>query len=372
MRLTRRGWAVVVSAVVGYVVGEAAGYAWFRSLAGVAFAVVVVAIAATMRLPRVEVSRTVHPDRIERGRPALATLVVRNPTAGGQHGCAAGDRVGDTEHRVHVRPLAPGAEAVYHYELPTHTRGLLQVGPLVLNRLDPFGLARSGVTTGGTTTLWVYPRRHAVRAPVAGHPRHHHVGPITDPPLRGSADLRAVREYVVGDEVRYLHWKATARTGQLMIREYADPAQPRFTVVLDNRPTAMTPTMFEEAVEVAASLLVAAATAGQHCGLVTPSGTDTPVGGGMRAAKLLLDELCQVGQDAAGDVGLVPRPLAATRPGGSLVVITGTGVDLGPARAWQPDTVIRLGAPGNHTGDSITAVDALGALARWNALRAGG
>ncbi|WP_436501633.1 DUF58 domain-containing protein [Actinokineospora sp. HUAS TT18] len=352
MRLTRRGWTVLAAAVVCYVVGEVAGFAWFRSLAGVCVAFVAVAVAATLRLPRVEVSRTVHPDRIERGRPALATLVVRNPTGRAQRGCAAGDRVGGSEHRVQVRPLAPGASAVYHYELPTHVRGVLTVGPLVLNRVDPFGLARSGVTTGGTTTLWVHPRRHAARAPVAGHPRHHHVGPITDPPLHGSADLRVVREYVVGDEVRYLHWKATARTGQLMIREYADPAQPRFTVVLDTRPSSMGAAEFEEAVEVAASLLFAASTAGQHCSLLTPSGLDV---GGMRVAKVLLDALCEVSQDGVGE--LVARPLAGLRPGGSVVVVTGRGVDLGATRAWRPDSVIRVGE-----------LDAVGVLGRWNAV----
>jgi uncharacterized protein (DUF58 family) len=228
---------------------------------------------------------------------------------------------------------------------------------------------------GSTAELWVHPRRHAVRPAQAGHPRHHHDGPITDPPLRGSADLRAVRQYVVGDEVRHLHWKATARTGQLMVREYADPAQLRFTAVLDTRRAAMSPAVFEEAVELTASLLYASAEAGQYCRLITATGADTPVDSGLRVARMLLDELCLVSQDAAEDAPLLPGPLAAARrPGGVLVMITGPDLDLGPVGSWsRPDTVIRLGVQQGVTPGAglITAPDAAGAAARWNALQAG-
>ena len=372
MRLTRRGVAVLAGAVGCYAIGELAGYAFFRLLGGVAVGALLAAMGTAKFRPRVEVDRTVYPDRIERGRPALATLVVRNTTARRHGGFAAGDRVGPEIHRIQVRPLPPGAEATYHYELPTGVRGKLQVGPLALTRLDPFGLVRTAQTVGGTTGLWVYPRRHQARPAQAAHPQHHYAGPITDPPLRGSTDLRSVREYVPGDEVRHLYWKATARTGQLMVREYADPARMRFTVVLDTRADVMSPPAFEEAVEVATSLLYASAAAGQQCRLITPAGTDTPVDSGLRVARILLDELCLVSQDAPGEASLVPPALATSRPGGAVVVITGPHVDLGSAGRWRPDTVIRLGVPppAAHSGTGlISAVDAADVMARWNGSR---
>jgi len=97
------------------------------------------------------------------------------------------------------------------------------------------GLAANRLSAGESTLLWVHPRTYPMGVSVAGHPRHHHEGRTTEKSLRGSFDLREVREYVVGDDVRHLHWKAAARTGQLMVRDYADPDQPRFTVLLDNR-----------------------------------------------------------------------------------------------------------------------------------------
>ncbi|MER7274627.1 DUF58 domain-containing protein [Dactylosporangium sp. NPDC000244] len=370
MRLTRRGAAVLAGAAGCYALGVLAGYAYFRVLGGAAAGcLAVAAVTATLR-PRLEISRTVYPDRIERGRPALATLHVRNPTAHRRAGLAAADRIAAAVHQIHVRPLPAGAEATYHYELPTAVRGRLPVGPLALRRFDQFGLVRAERPVGGTATLWVHPRRHPARPARVGHPRHHHDGPITDPPLHGSADMRAVREYALGDEIRHLHWKATARTGRLMVRDYADPARTSCTVVLDTRPAALSPAAFEEAVEVAASLLYASAAAGQQCRLVTPSGTDTPVDSGLRVARALLDELSLVGQDAAGDAPLVP--LATTRPGGALIVVTGPGADLGAARRWAPDTVIRLGAAEPAIGPgTVAAVDAAGAMSAWNASQAG-
>jgi uncharacterized protein (DUF58 family) len=372
VRLTRRGVTLLAVAAGCYALGELAGYSFFRAIAGIALGAVLIALTTTRFRPKVEVARTVQPDRVERGKPALASLVVRNTGPRRHGGFAAGDGIGTATHRLRVRSLAPGAEATYHYELPTSVRGRLQVGPLVLNRPDLFDLARGDRTVGGTAQLWVHPRRHAVRAAQAGHPRHHHEGPITDPPLRGSTDLLAVREYAIGDEIRYLHWKATARTGRLMVREYADPAQPRFTAVLDTRRAAMSPAVFEEAVEVAASLFYASASAGQHCRLVTSTGADTPTDSGLGAARVLLDELALVTQDAAEDVPLLPSSMAAARrPGGVVVVITGMGADLGHARRWRPDTVFRLGEGQPSFADSgrqITGIDAADAAARWNAM----
>jgi uncharacterized protein (DUF58 family) len=211
---------------------------------------------------------------------------------------------------------------------------------------------------------------HPVRVLAAGRPRHHHEGVATEAALRGSLDVREVREYVVGDEVRHLHWKATARTGQLMIRDYADPNQPQFTVLLDNRPE--TP-QFEEAVELAASLLVAAVNADHRSRLVTPSGVDVaPPLSQAPAVRRLLDELCVL--DRAGEPGLplVPPTLSRAR-GGSLVVISSavTPTDRAALAALRPSypdlVVITLGTAVEVPGAKVLrASDASDAVRRWH------
>lgn len=367
MSLTRRGTGVLVAAVVLFGLGQWAGYPLLLAVAAACAGALLAAVLVTLRRPRVAVERELFPDRVERGRPAVARLRVRNAaTSGWTPGFSAGDRIGGGFHTVAVRPLAPGAEAIYHYELPTIARGRHQVGPLTLDRVDAFGLGRSRLSTGDTTTLWVHPRAYPVRALAGGHPRHHHDGQATEKSLRGSLDVREVREYVVGDEVRHLHWKATARTGRLMVRDYADPNQPRFTALLDNRQVS------EEAVDLVASLVVSAAKADHRCRLVTSGGTDLTTRGGAAAVRLLLDELCVLGPAQPG-VPLMPSALSG---GGTFVAVStapaaGELAALAALRSRYTDLVLfALGAQGSPPRvPGVTVVPAAGAqdaVEMWN------
>ncbi|WP_279579227.1 DUF58 domain-containing protein [Fodinicola feengrottensis] len=179
-------------------------------------------------------------------------------------------------------------------------------------------MGRSRLTTGDTATLWVHPRTLPMRAISSGRLRNHYAGPPTAYALGGSMDLREVREYVPGDEVRHLHWKATAKTGQLMVRDYVDPNQPRFTTLLDTRQDFMPASVFEDAVDLAASLLVSAVQADYRCRFLSTCGLDVATASGVRSgARQVLDELCQLGR--AEQTGpLVPPQLGG---GGGLVVV---------------------------------------------------
>jgi uncharacterized protein (DUF58 family) len=331
MRLTTRGAVVLVLALLLLAFGQWGGYALLRALGFVLLAAVLAAVVIAARKLNVAVYRDVYPDRVERGKPAVARLEVSNPGTTRQPGLFATDSAGSDVQTIRVRPLLPGGQATYHYELPTRRRGRLTVGPLTLHRVDPFGLARNRLRTGATSMLWVHPRQHAARAITRGHPRHHYEGTTTDDRLSGSVDLQDVREYQPGDEVRHLHWRATAHTGRLMVRDLTDPEQPRCTVVLDTRPGSLPADGFEEAVDLAASLVAASAQAGHHTRLVTSSGIDMPTPGGSNAVRRLLDELAEVRQTGDDDP-MVPAVLSAA-PGGCVVVVTSASAELS-SLAW--------------------------------------
>ncbi|GAB3452540.1 DUF58 domain-containing protein [Actinophytocola sediminis] len=368
MRLTRRGGCTLAAAAVLVTLGLVAGYPVLVTLGAVAVGAVVAALLVAGRKPRVEVIRELFPDRVERDARAVITLRVHNPGSRRQAGFIAVDRVGEDRVTVSVRPLAAGAEQPYINELPTRRRGRHEVGPLTLFRADALGLGRSELSLGDLATLWVYPRTHAVRALAGGLPLHHHDGEATETSPRGSLDLREVRPYQPGDEVRHLHWKATARTGQLMIRDYADPHQPRFTVLLDDRPEIGGPD-FEEAVELAASLVVAAVNADHRCQLATPNGVDVVTTSGPDAMPRYLEELCVVTQAERTGLPLVPGALAGAG-GGTLVVISSVvsaadGAALVGMRPRYGDVIVlAIGrgtppVPGVRVLGAPTAVDAI-------------
>ena len=365
----------MIGALALLIAGELLGNVFLRALGGFGIGAALVAAVPAIGRLRPTITREIHPDRVERGQPALARLEVRNTSGRRQPAFTARDRIGDTTHEVAVRALPPGGSAVYHYELPTLRRGRVQVGPLDVERSDLLGLVRSRMGVGLVTDLRVYPRRHAVRAAAGGRARHHFEGPPPRQPMRGSMDLRSLREYVPGDELRHLHWKASARTGRLMVREYVDPAQPHCVVVLDTTGAPdIDEEQFEQAVEVAAALVREACERDQPTRLVTTSGLDVAVSGGLRSVRAMLDPLCEVAMSADA-VPLDTARIGGSPRGGWLAVVTCSPdspviAELGSLRrSFAPFAVLAIGR-GTAAGPVdrvIEGPDAASVLARWNA-----
>ena len=116
------------------------------------------------------------------------------------------------------------------------------------------------------------PAPHPVRLAEGGRARHHHEGAPPPHPMAGAMDLRARAAVRAGRRAAAPALGAAARTGQLMVREYVDPAQPWCVVVLDRR-DALDAEAFESAVEIVASVLWAAAEQDRPARLATTSGT---------------------------------------------------------------------------------------------------
>lgn len=371
MVLTRRGACTLAGTVALGALGLVGGYPVLVTLAAIAVGVVIAAVVVAGRRPRVAITRSLVPNRVQRDGRASGMLHVRNPGSRRQAGFTAIDHIGVDGVSVTVRSLAAGAEQSYLYRLPTGRRGRHEVGPLRLRRADVLGLARSEASIGEPALLWVYPKTYPLRLAVAGIPLHHHDGEATETSPRGSIDVREVRPYVPGDEARHLHWKATARTGQLMIRDYADPHQPRVTVLLDDRREIPTTAEFDEAVEFAASLVVTAITADHRCQLVSSGGVDVHASG-TSAARHYLDALCVVTRSVRAGLPLIP-PTMAGLGGGTLVVVSPAGaaddraalVTVRPRFADLVVVTMDGSAPVIPEARVLSTMDALDAVRQW-------
>lgn len=142
------------------------------------------------------------------------------------------------------------------YRLVGQQRGRFRLGPLLVRSLDPFGLARNDMAFATTTEIAVTPRVHELgrlRAGAAGASAESHSARAG---LVGQDDV-LVREYRRGDDVRRVHWRSTARVGDLMVRREEQSWQPTTRMLIDNRRSAHAgqgPTSsFEWAVSAAAS-----------------------------------------------------------------------------------------------------------------------
>jgi uncharacterized protein (DUF58 family) len=368
-----------VAALVLFTTGELLGNTVLRALAGFGLGALLVAAVPALSTLRPTISRDVHPDRVQRGQPAMARLEVRNTSGRRQPAFTARDTIGTVTRDIAVKALPPGGSAVYHYELPTTARGRVDIGPLQVQRADLLGLLRSRTTIGLQATLRVYPHRIPVRVAAGGRPRHHFEGPPPRLPMRGSMDLRSLREYSPGDELRHLHWKATARTGRLMVREYVDPAQPQCVVMLDTAYDSPDVVAFEHSVEIAAALVWEACERDQPTRLTTSAGLEVAGTGGPAAVRALLDALSDVGPVPGPPAPIDPARFGGSPPGGWFVFVTCSPEPARLARllplqrTFAPFAVLAVGdGPRAAVGTRvISGPDAESVLARWNATVAG-
>ena len=364
--LTRSGLGAVLTAVVLAVVGWWWNYEEVIAAAFSIVAVLLIAIWVSQRPLRAVVTRRLVAVQRPRGDPIMVEYRVRNSTRFRSGRATIIDRCADAEVRVEVAPVASNAEESVTGSIPTRRRGVFDVGPLEIERIDPFWL-----TVGR--------RRDSERSSVIVHPKIYDlVGPhgavrvvenesvlrrATADPMSGFV---SIREYVAGDDPRMIHWPTTARTGTLMVREHVEVRRPEFTVVLDTAPSAGTADDFEEAVDVAATLSVHAIRTGldvvvrttdrDHAGRPTPLVTDASI----------LDLLTPVQQ--SNEQSLLP--IAALFTGGfdhsSVVFVTGPS---GPSSRFATSermSVVRIGDGAlGGPGIVLAAQDASEFVRRW-------
>jgi uncharacterized protein (DUF58 family) len=379
------GGVTVTTRGIGVLLGAAAllglGFRWgYPDLALLGTAGLVAlgcgAVFAAWR-PRLGVDRVADPDRVPRGEPARMTVTVRNTSLVRAANLVATDRCGGRAVPVPLLRLRPGRDTTVAYPVPTERRGVVPIGPLRVTRGDPLGLLSLGRTHGETTTVWVHPRIHPLRAVPAGLARS--LDGRIDRVPHGTITFDSLREYVVGDELRRVHWRSSAKVGELMVREQLDTSEPTIVVVLDDRAGAHPDVRdglaetFEAACEAAASVLAAAVREDLPVSLHLVSGiTHGPFLDVLTAAERHAD---------GGTLTATLRRLRQLRLGDTLVFLTGPGgrADLGAVSALRgayPVQVVGLfgvaDEPPVPAGDGMIVIDAADGeqfAAAWDGVR---
>ncbi|RIV40009.1 DUF58 domain-containing protein [Micromonospora radicis] len=417
MRITARGTGLLAAAVLLLGAGFRFAYPELTVLGAAAGGALALAVVTAAWRPRLRVHRQADPDRVARGEPAAMTLTVRNAGRLPAASLLAVDRCGERPVPVPVLRLRPGADTTVRYDVPTSRRGVVPVGPLRVTRRDPLGLVVLARSYGDSVPVWVHPRIHPLSAVPTGAGRS--LDGRVDAVPHGSITFDSLREYVVGDELRRVHWRTSARVGELMVRENVDTSLPRIVVLLDNRLAAHPDRVdgvaesFESACEAAASvitaavredlpvvlLFVAAETApagairpvdraasadsarpGGHGGDGTGRGGVASGGDGSGAPVGPLDRLAAVSLTGAGTLADAAARLRRDRLGDTLVVLTGPGGrddlgHVGALRGAYPSVVVGVfGAaeptpPGAAGLVVVDVADGAAFAAEWDGVR---
>lgn len=146
--------------------------------------------------------------------------------------------VGNAPLRWFVSELSSGEQPLLTHAIPASTRGLYPVSPLRLESDYPFGLVRWGRAFGETEELAVLPRLGRVDFDNFRHWLARSDGEETfrrpaRRPRPGSGEIRGVRPYRAGDNLRDVHWKSTARRGAIVVREYDHYESAHLTLMVD-------------------------------------------------------------------------------------------------------------------------------------------
>lgn len=223
---------------------------------GLVLGVLAAAIHVRTRVVQVQVRRNVEPTEPMAGTELDVTLELhpqrRTPS------CDLVDSIDDLGRvGLTLAPLPRHRTARIRYRVPTEHRGVLALGPAHVEVTDPLGMIRRRRQVGNTTEVVVNPRWTRIDLP---DPRSCD-GDLIDfirrliDRMAVNLEFRSLREYVTGNDLRRINWKASARRDQLTLNEYEARAPIVVHVLLDRETDAFTEAGFERAVSVAASFV---------------------------------------------------------------------------------------------------------------------
>ncbi|MET1064331.1 MAG: DUF58 domain-containing protein [Arthrobacter sp.] len=239
---TTRGWGLLGAGAVFLLAAQVMGRRDLMGLAILLLVLPVLSLAGTRVLkPNFRVYREFRPDSVETEGTTTVRLAVARTGIGAGHALMEERlpaRFGESPVFRFPARSTKGGTSRYEYHLRSGQRGQFVIGPVTAEFSDPFGLSLHRHAIDNGDILTVTPA--AVELPITGlaGARGHDGVTATRTRANPSDDDVMTREYRHGDPMRRVHWAATARHGELMVRQEESVTTPEATIILDQRLTA--------------------------------------------------------------------------------------------------------------------------------------
>ncbi|MDN4644761.1 DUF58 domain-containing protein [Arthrobacter sp. PsM3] len=239
---TSRGWGLLGAGAAFLLAAQVMGRRDLLALAILLLVLPLLSLAGTRVLkPNFRVYREFSPASVETAATTTVRLAVARTGGGAGHALMEERlpaRFGESPvFRFPARSSAGGTSR-YEYHLRSSKRGQFLIGPVTAEFSDPFGLSLHRHAIDDGDVLTVTPA--ALELPVTGLAGARGHDGVTATRIRAnpSDDDVMTREYRHGDPMRRVHWAATARHGELMVRQEESVTTPEATIILDQRFTA--------------------------------------------------------------------------------------------------------------------------------------
>lgn len=324
------GWAALVCAAVLGVGGWWLGWVELTVVAAGLAAAVAVSVLLTVGRSTYAVELDLSEHRVSVGERAVGRLEVRNTSGRRLLPAQIELPVGKGAAGFHLPSLGPGASHEDVFAIPTTRRAVVVVGPVRSVRGDPLGLVRRRVRWTEAVDLYVHPRLVSLAGAASGVLRDLE-GQATRVVSDSDMSFHALRDYLAGDDRRHIHWKTTARIGELMVRQFEDTRRTHTAIALSTSTDDYASTEeFELAVATAASIGVQ----------VLRDERELTVLAGDRALRndtppLLLDDISglEAGPDGRGGDRLARWIARAAADASVAILVTGSVPDSQELRA---------------------------------------
>jgi uncharacterized protein (DUF58 family) len=249
------GWVVLGTGVALLLAGWALSWLELRVAGVSAVALALVGMLFTLGRPSLAVSMTVPDRHVQVGTLATGELVVRN--VGGRRTLPGRIDlpIGEETASIGLPSLGATGELTQSFVIPTDRRSVVEIGPALSVQGDPFGLTGRESLWTDAVEVFVHPRTVNLPGRQTGFV-HDLEGHTTQKLSNSDMSFHALREYVPGDDRRHIHWRSSARTGDLMVRQFEETRQSRIAIAIDLSDQSYAGEQeFEDAVSVAASFV---------------------------------------------------------------------------------------------------------------------
>jgi uncharacterized protein (DUF58 family) len=230
--MTPLGRGVLATGAVAGVLAVRLSWQEFTVLAVVAFGLLLVALLWQMLPGALSVDLVLRQHRTSVGAPASVAVLVVEAGAVPMMFPRIVVPVGVRRVEVRLPFLGPFSRHEEVVELPEMPRGAHAVGPVAYERTDPVGLISRRHEVGEALELLVAPQVTEV-AVFAGGLANDLDAATSQQLSMSDLAFHALREYVPGDDLRHVHWRSSAKAGQLLVRQFHETRRGHVTVLLD-------------------------------------------------------------------------------------------------------------------------------------------
>lgn len=270
--ITTFGWSVLSIGVTALLLGRHFVWTELHVLGVIGVGVVLLSLLASMGRSGYDIELQLERTRVSVGEDALGEVIIANPTKRPLPTTTIELPVGAGAASFTTGRIPVAGEHRESFSIAAARRGVVTVGPATSVRGDALGLIRRTYTWSQETELFIHPRTTTISLAAIGFIRDIE-GASTQDLSSSDVSFHALRDYTPGDDRRNVHWRTTARTGKLMVRQFEETRRAHLLIIVDVDQDAWgSEEEFECGISAVASLARAAMSEAKEVSILTQAG----------------------------------------------------------------------------------------------------